>query len=368
MIVFAGGGTGGHLYPGLAVIEALKAETGNSEAQDYLWIGNAKGMDRGIVEAAGVRFRGIPAGKLRREPSLKNLIDVFKVMAGVVASFVILAKNRPSLVFSKGGYVSVPPVFAARLLKIPVCTHESDVTPGLATRINARSARTIFLSYERTRAELPDKYRSISVVAGNPVRAAIFSGSRERGRAILGVEPALPVVFVIGGSQGARQINELVDAIIGELAKDACVVHQTGENNLGASYSSPRYVRKPYLRDELPDILAAADVVVTRSGAGTLWECAALGKPTILVPLAGSGTRGDQVINAEVFERAGASRVLVGSDATPERLLAELRALLGDARLRGDMGARAKSLCPSNPSTLIARELIGRGYTAGRRE
>ena len=356
VMAFTGGGTGGHIYPGLAVIESLrKCFSGR-----IIWIGSKKDSDRATVEAAGVEYFSIPSGKLRRELSLKNLADAFRVLAGYFAARRILAREKPVLLFSKGGYVSVPPCRAAADLGIPYITHESDLTMGLATRLNARRAERLLVSYGETRAGLAPALADRTTVVGNPIRAAIRAGDAARGRAILGVEAGLPVVFFIGGSQGARQVNGLVLDILPELAKMAFVVHQTGDTGIAQAEEAARamaaadggragrYRPYAYIRDELPDILAAADLVVGRAGAASLWEASALSKPMVLIPLAGTGTRGDQVDNARLFEEAGAATVLTGEDANPGKLLETIGHYLDDPEARKEAGLAARELAGSD--------------------
>jgi UDP-N-acetylglucosamine--N-acetylmuramyl-(pentapeptide) pyrophosphoryl-undecaprenol N-acetylglucosamine transferase len=312
-IAFTGGGTGGHIYPGLAVIARLQEVFPCS----VFWIGSDDGMDRSIVESAGIAFYGIPAGKLRRYFSLRNVFDIFKILAGFFTARKILKKEKPDLLFSKGGFVSVPPCMAAKSLGIPVFSHESDVSPGLATKINLRITNTIFTAYEETVSLLPEQYRAIAQAAGNPVRKDFFTASKDdtnaaKGKNFVGIKNNLPVVLVLGGSQGALEINELISGALDELTKSFNVIHQTG-----AGYNAaPRenYFPYQYFKDEMCDVLAAADIIVGRSGAGTVWESSALGKPMLLIPLCGSGTRGDQVENAQIFEKAGAAIVLNNED------------------------------------------------------
>jgi UDP-N-acetylglucosamine--N-acetylmuramyl-(pentapeptide) pyrophosphoryl-undecaprenol N-acetylglucosamine transferase len=357
IVAFTGGGTGGHIYPGLAVIERLRE---NFDGR-IVWIGSTKESDRATVEAAGVEYFGISSGKLRRDLSLENFADAFRVLAGLASSRSVLAKLRPSILFSKGGYVSVPPCLAASGLGIPVFTHESDLTPGLATRLNARRAERILVSYKKTIELLPEALRSKALLVGNPVRPSIRAGDAARGRALLGVEAGQPIVFFLGGSQGARQVNELVAAVLPELTKRAVVVHQTGPAAAAqAAERTERYKPYAYIRDEMPDILAAADLVVGRSGAGTLWESAALAKPMVLVPLAGAGTRGDQVDNARLFEAAGAARALVGAEATPEALMKAIEAYLGDEAGRRAAGEKARALAGADAAEAAARLILER--------
>lgn len=344
-IAFTGGGTGGHIYPGLAVADSLRKKAlENGRKIEIHWIGNSSGMDRNIVEKNkgenGVKsadfFFGIPSGKLRRYFSFRNFLDLFKIFAGFVSSFFILLKIRPAVLFSKGGFVSVPPCIGARLLKIPVYTHECDFTPGLATRINSRSASKILVSFAETKKYFSENDRKKVLVAGNPVRPVFYSASAERGLSFLGIsEKTKPVLFVQGGSLGARQINALVQENIEWLCRNFIVVHQTGAKNTdqGEGSSLPADVRGnykpfPFIYNEMPDVMACADVVISRAGSNSLWECSVLGKPMVLVPLTGNGTRGDQEDNADFFDSANAAVVLKGENVCGEKLKEVLNQLL----------------------------------------
>lgn len=353
-IAFTGGGTGGHVYPGLAVIERLR-ERWNGR---IVWIGSGKEVERAAVEAAGVEFFTIPSGKLRRSLSFRNLTDVFRIIAGYFAARKLLAELSPLLVFSKGGYVSVPPCMAAASLGIPVFTHESDLTPGLATKLNARRAEKILVSWEKTLAYLPEAWRRKTIVVGNPVRAAIGNGDRARGLVWLGFDPGLPVVLVLGGSQGARQVNELIAAILPRLAGLARVAHQTGSGHDPCRPADSGYKGFAFVQGEMADLLAAADIIVGRAGAGTLWEGAAAGKPMIFIPLAGSGSRGDQVDNAEMLAEAGAAVCLTGAAATPEALLEALLLLIGSPEKRQAMSSAAQKTARPDAATAIADMIL----------
>jgi len=328
------------------------------------WLGSRKGSDRAAVESAGVEYIALPSGKLRRNISLENLVDAFRVVHGYAAARKALRELAPALLFSKGGYVSVPPCAAAASLGIPYFTHESDLTPGLATRLNARRAERVILSYEETRSLLPARSRPGAVVAGNPVRSSIRKGDASRGRSFLGAPADLPVALFLGGSQGARQVNELVAAVLPSLEGRAFVAHQTGEARAGFSGSARshdgRYRSFSFISDEMPDVLAAADLVIGRAGASTLWECAALGKPMVLVPLCGSGTRGDQVDNARLFARAGAAACLVGPEATPEALEAAVLGFLGDPAALAAAGAASRELAGADAAGAIADIILRR--------
>ena len=346
-VVFAGGGTGGHIFPGIAVAEAL-AKKG---VYRLFWVGSSSGRDREMVEAAGlgIEFYGVPSGKLRRYFSLKNITDVFKIAAGFLSSIFILKKIRPDALFSKGGFASVPPCYAAKVLKIPVVTHESDFSPGLATRLNAKVAARILLSYSETAQLLPQSARSKCAVTGNPVRERFFMASAERGKAFVGIKASAPVLLVLGGSTGAESVNLLVLSCLKELCARFVVVHQTGGKTENAAADTlaaadelkrqGRYFEFSFIGAEMPDVLAAADLVVSRAGASAVWECAAAGKPALLIPLAKGSSRGDQIENAEWFAKRGAAAVFYESGATAEGLARAVFSLF-----EGERGARKVDL------------------------
>ena len=351
-IIFTGGGTAGHVFPGLAVLEELK-KTWEGE---ILWIGSKNGMERGIVEKAGVRYVGIPCGKFRRYFSVKNIFDLFRIAFGIVKSVKIMKKIKPAFLFSKGGFVSVPPVVAAGRSGIPVITHESDSDPGLATRINAKYADKICVSFVETLEYLKPEYKAKAVVTGNPIRKEIVYGDAEKGRAFIGAPKKQKIIFVLGGSQGALQINRLIEQIIEELTRDYFVVHQVGK----ASYRESRhsfYKTIIFIGAELPDIYAAADLVVSRAGANTLAEISATEKPCVLIPLMKGAGRGDQVKNARLYESRGAARVLIGEEATPENLLTVIRALFEDSNKMKRMGAAAAEIMPPAAAANIVAEI-----------
>jgi UDP-N-acetylglucosamine--N-acetylmuramyl-(pentapeptide) pyrophosphoryl-undecaprenol N-acetylglucosamine transferase len=304
-IVVTGGGTGGHVFPALAVVEEL---TRRGDFR-FVWIGGTTGVERQIVRRWGMEFRGIPTGKLRRYLSLENLRDVFRTLAGVFRSIAILRELKPVAVFSKGGFVSVPPVLAAGLLGIPVISHESDYDPGLATRLNRRWTRLMLVAYDdslrffrRSRG-----FRGRALATGNPVRAEILAGKAAEGRRIAGFgdHDPRPVLLVVGGSLGARQLNQLVDDSFEELLAEYRVIHQRGAGDWSRQDVPGAYFSRPGFAGEFPHLLAAADVVLSRAGASGVWEMGVLGKPGVLVPL-GAGSRGDQIRNAGHCAKSGA--------------------------------------------------------------
>ena len=357
-IAFTGGGTGGHIYPGLAVAFFIQKKF----PCRIIWIGANAGMDKAIVESAGIVFFGIPSGKLRRYFSFKNVSDVFRIVSGFFAARRILKREGAELLFSKGGFVSVPPCAAAKFLKIPVFTHESDFSPGLATRINTRFAEKIFIPYQESASFYPPRVSERVFVSGNPIRQDFDVADPAQGREFLGLGQGERILLVLGGSLGSREINTLVRSCLSELIRNYTVVHQTGEINgvaLGASFgdSPNRYKPYDYFRGEISHIIAAAELVLCRSGAGTIWECKKLNKPMVLVPFRGSGTRGDQVENARLFENAGAAICFTeeGPEA-PSKLASLINSLAADAGKQKAMG-KAK-IAKADAAAYIAKEII----------
>ncbi|MCL2601278.1 MAG: undecaprenyldiphospho-muramoylpentapeptide beta-N-acetylglucosaminyltransferase [Treponema sp.] len=358
-IAFTGGGTGGHIYPGLAVASCLQAQLPHRA----FWIGAQTGMDRAIVEKAGIEFFGVPSGKLRRYVSLRNISDIFKVAAGFFAARRILKREKPALLFSKGGFASVPPCAAAASLGIPVFTHESDYSPGLATRIISRFAERIFIPYTESARFFSGAAAGKVCVSGNPIRPEFADASPAKGRAFLGLEGSERILLVLGGSSGSLEINALVRDALPELTRHYTVVHQTGGSAASGDAASPsaRYKPYPYLGAEIPDVIAAAELVLSRSGAGSIWECASLHKPMVLIPLRGSGTRGDQVENARLFQEAGAAVCFTGDSVRLAELIA---ALANDSDWRARMEqatiARTNAAARCSSTEFIAQEITRR--------
>jgi UDP-N-acetylglucosamine--N-acetylmuramyl-(pentapeptide) pyrophosphoryl-undecaprenol N-acetylglucosamine transferase len=357
-IAFTGGGTGGHVYPGLAVIEELRRIWDGR----IVWLGSGKELERKAVEDAGVEFFALPSGKLRRSLSLENVADAFRVAAGFFAARRLLRELSPRYLFSKGGYVSVAPCLAAASLGLPYAVHECDLSPGLATRITIRKAAAAYLSWEASLSFLSPELRAKAIVTGNPVREtfeAIGRGggaaatARAAGRAWLGFGDEDFVVLVLGGSQGAGQVNELVAAALPRLIKTAAVAHQTGAGKLPAESRGPRYHAFEFAHGNIAELYAAADLVVGRAGANTLWEATAAGKPMVLVPLE-QGSRGDQVENAMKLKAAGGALVLAGGDATAEALAAAVEGLAADPARRAAMAKAAAGVAKTGAAVAIA--------------
>lgn len=369
-VVFTGGGTGGHIYPGLAVVDELKEI---NKDLNFVWIGSNNGSDKNIVEKSGSvnKFYGIPCGKLRRYFSLQNFFDIFKIFAGVVSAFFILLKLKPAFLFSKGGFVSVPVCLSAKLLKIPVFTHECDFSPGLATRINKRFATKILVSYEATKKFFSSNAEEKVIVTGNPVRPVFFSADEKIGKDFLHLEDLskeiqnLPVLLVIGGSLGSRQINELVWNNLEWLCKNFIVVHQcgNGDKDLAFEYKEKcgfsNYLVHPFIYNEMPHVMKSCHIVLSRAGANFLWECATCEKPMVLIPLSSAGSRGDQIENAEFFKNNNAAYVLAGDDANSENLIKFLTELK-DSKTRENLSLGCKNLLGEKRSAMVIAELINK--------
>jgi UDP-N-acetylglucosamine--N-acetylmuramyl-(pentapeptide) pyrophosphoryl-undecaprenol N-acetylglucosamine transferase len=320
-IVLTGGGTAGHVMPHLALLPRLR-EAG----WDVHYVGSG-GIEQDLITSAGIPFHRIQVGKLRRYLSIQNFIDILKVVLGTIQAFFVLLRLRPQIVFSKGGFVSVPVALAAKILGIPVVTHESDVTPGLANRIIEKFATKILYSFPETSRHVPAE---ISKLVGSPVREELLAGTKEKGLRFCGFPlDGPPVLLVMGGSQGAVRINEALLADLPHLVKSWRVIHLAGRGKL-LDFKHANYRAFEFVKSEMPDVLAAADVVVSRAGANSIFEILALRKPLLLIPLK-SGSRGDQLDNAESFARNGWARVLDESSLGPGVLEKSVQQIFRDA-------------------------------------
>ena len=310
-IVFTGGGTAGHVTPNLALIERLRGE-----GWDIHYIGTENGMERDLLrDVPGVTYHVISSGKLRRYHSWQNFLDPFRVIKGVGQSRRILRQLKPDVVFSKGGFVSVPVVIAAG--RTPVIAHESDYTPGLSNRIASRFTDRICVTFEDTLAHVPGHK---GIYTGTPIRAELYGGDKDRALAFTGLSGSKPVLLCMGGSLGAQRLNELLREALPQLLQTYDVVHLCGRGKLDPSIHRDGYRQYEYITEELPDLMRLADVVLSRAGANAVFELLALNKPAILVPLTASSTRGDQLLNANYFEKKGYARVLDQDTATAQTL------------------------------------------------
>jgi len=301
IIVLTGGGTAGHVMVNLALLPSLKKNN-----WEPIYIGSHTGIEKKLIEGK-IPFHGISSGKLRRYFDLKNFSDSFRVLAGVMQSFILLRKISPGIIFSKGGYVSVPVVVAGWLLKIPVIAHEADITPGLANRISFPFVKHICLAFEESGKHIKQKKFSVT---GIPIRNEILRGSKEAGLKYTRFDNSKPILLVMGGSSGSQKINQFIRSIITDLLEIYQVVHICGAGNLQDELTVKGYYQSEYIRDELPDIYAVTDLAISRAGANSLFELLALNIPHILIPLSLSSSRGDQIENAKSFQKSGYSEVM----------------------------------------------------------
>jgi UDP-N-acetylglucosamine--N-acetylmuramyl-(pentapeptide) pyrophosphoryl-undecaprenol N-acetylglucosamine transferase len=313
-ILFTGGGTAGHVTPNVALIERCLAE-----GWQVFYAGSPAGIEKTIIEPLGIAFYPISSGKLRRYFSWRNFIDPFKVLLGVMQAMLLCWRLKPDVIFSKGGFVSVPLAIAGWLLRIPVIIHESDMTPGLANRLCVPLAHQVCVTFPQTRNYLPE-----ARVTGTPVRRAILDADPVRGRQFLSVSADRPVILVIGGSLGSETINRVVRQSLQQLLIDYQVVHICGKGNCDPALADlDGYHQVEFLDAEFGDVLAVADLVVSRAGANSIYEFLVMQKPAILIPLSARASRGDQLVNAREFSEAGYGRVL-HEDALSSQTLVDL--------------------------------------------
>lgn len=319
-IVLTGGGSAGHVTPHIALLQSLREHD-----FDIYYIGSKDGIEKDLITDLGVPYYGISTGKLRRYFSLKNFTDPFRVVAGMREARKIMKKIKPDVVFSKGGFVSVPVVQAAHKLGVPVVLHESDMTPGLANRVMLSSASKLCCNFPETLRRLPEDK---AVLTGTPIRAELLCGDAAKGRAFAGLTDDKPIILVMGGSLGATAVNDMLRKILPDLLQDFQVIHLCGKGKLDPALDGTAgYIQLEYITDELADLFAACDMVVSRAGANAICEIAALGKPNLLIPLSLEASRGDQILNAKSFERQGLSKVLLEENMTEESLLEAIREL-----------------------------------------
>ena len=378
-VIVTGGGTGGHVYPALTTVNVLREVlAGQGRELEVVWVGARGKLEERVAGQAGIEFLPVATGKLRRAKNplgmltWTNIKDLAKVPWGALQSVAIVRKRKPDVVVGFGGYVAVPVSVAAWLCRRPLVIHEQTVRLGLANRLLARMAKATAVSSPSTLELLPGKARGRAELVGNPIRAELFGGVPDRAVSALGLDGFdrdLPTVYVTGGAMGARQINTLVAELLPWLLKQANVIHQCGSAGIDAAREvqqhlspelAPRYHLAEFIGPELPDVYALADLVVARSGAGTISELAALGKPAILIPLA-SSAGGEQAFNARYLDERGAAKALLGA-VTPQDLQSAVGTLLDDAAARAQMASNARALGKPDAARTLA-DLILR--TAG---
>ncbi|MDO5362622.1 MAG: undecaprenyldiphospho-muramoylpentapeptide beta-N-acetylglucosaminyltransferase [Eubacteriales bacterium] len=350
-IVLTGGGTAGHVTPNIALIPRLK-ELG----YQISYIGSYDGIEKKLIEELGIPYYGISSGKLRRYFDLKNFSDPFRVLKGFHQARKLLKELKPDVIFSKGGFVTVPVVIAAKKCRIPAIIHESDMTPGLANKLCLSSAAKICCNFPETVSSLP---KDKAVLTGTPIRRELMDGDKETAREFCGFTDEKPVLMVIGGSLGAASVNENIRKILPELLKDFQVIHLCGKGKTDESLKSTEgYVQFEYIKDELPDLFALADIVISRAGANAICELNALKKPNLLIPLSANASRGDQILNARSFERQGFSMVMEEEEITAQSLLDAVHKLYANRKTYISAMSANKHMDSIQQITSIIEELV----------
>lgn len=322
-IILTGGGTAGHVTPNIALLPRLK------ELQyDIHYIGSYNGIEKELIAPFQIPYHGISSGKLRRYFSVKNFTDPFRVLKGFHEANKLIRTLKPDVIFSKGGFVSVPVVMAGKHNHVPVIIHESDMTPGLANKLAMSSATKICCNFPETLEHLP---KEKAVLTGSPIRQELLSGDREAAKKFCGFTSDKPVILIIGGSLGAAAVNKAVRSILPKLLENFQIIHLCGKGKLDTSLTGmDGYIQFEYIQKELKDLFALTDIVISRAGANAICELLALHKPNILIPLSASASRGDQILNARSFERQGFSIVIEEENLTDDLLLSEINRLYKD--------------------------------------
>ena len=312
-IVLTGGGTAGHVTPNLALLPSLQ-----ERGYEIHYIGSYNGIEKKLIENTGIPYDGISSGKLRRYFDIKNFSDPFRVLKGYAEALKLLKKYKPDVLFSKGGFVAVPVVLAAKHYHIPTIIHESDMTPGLANKLCIPSAKWVCCNFPETLKYLPGEK---AVLTGSPIREELLQGDRLAGLQYTNLSAAKPIILVIGGSLGSVKVNGAVRSILPKLLEQFQVIHICGKGNLDESLiGTSGYVQYEYVDSPLKHLFAAADLIVSRAGANSICEILALRKPNVLIPLSAAASRGDQILNANSFAKQGYSTVLEEEQVTDSTL------------------------------------------------
>lgn len=350
-IVLTGGGTAGHVTPNIALIPRLR-ELG----YNISYIGSYEGIEKKLIEELGIPYYGISSGKLRRYFDPKNFSDPFRVLKGFSEAKKLLKQLQPDVVFSKGGFVTVPVVIAAKRRKIPAIIHESDMTPGLANKLCIPSAAKVCCNFPETVDSLP---KDKAVLTGTPIRQELLDGNADAAAEFCGFTREKPVLMVIGGSLGAASVNENIRKILPELLKDFQVIHLCGKGKTDESLNQTNgYVQFEYIKKELADLFALADIVISRAGANAICELHALKKPNLLIPLSANASRGDQILNARSFQRQGYSMVLEEEEITEETLLNSIRELYQNRQSYIDTMAKSQTMDSISQITSLIEECV----------
>ena len=312
--MMTGGGTAGHVMPNLALVKPLR-----EKGYRIGYIGRKNSIEERLAKEAGLSFYHITAGRLHRDFNLENWISPWLNAKGILQAVAIIRREKPAVIFCKGGFVSVPVAVAGQLCQVPVVLHESDMTPGLANKLSIPSASKVCCNFPETLNHLP---KEKAVLTGSPIRQELLTGDRGAALKFCGLSADKPVILIIGGSLGSVVVNNAVRKILPELLKNFQVIHLCGKDKVDASLKDLKgYVQFEYIQDELKDLFALADIVISRAGANAICELLALHKPNLLIPLSANASRGDQILNARSFERQGYSIVLEEEELNDSTLL-----------------------------------------------
>ena len=343
-IVLTGGGTAGHVTPNIAMIPRLK-----DLGYTISYIGSNDGIEKKLIEDFKIPYYCISSGKLRRYFDIKNFSDPFKVLKGYIQARKILKKLEPDIVFSKGGFVTVPVVLAAKHRKIPTIIHESDMTPGLANRLCIPSATKVCCNFPETVTHLPSEK---AVLTGTPIRQELLSGNPDKAREFTGLNNDKPVILIIGGSLGSVIVNDAIRNVLPQLLEKFQIIHLCGKGKLDETLTNTDgYLQYEYIKEELADLFALADIVISRAGANAICEISALEKPNLLIPLSANASRGDQILNANSFERLGYSKVLAEENLNDEVLVEAINSLYENRQKYID--AMKSSEYPNSIETIV---------------
>jgi len=350
-IVITGGGTGGHVFPAIRVAKAF-----SRVGTDILYIGSKDSMEEKLAKESSIKFKSVNTGKLRRYFSLENFVDPFKVGVGIIESIKLIKNFDPEVVFSKGGFVSVPVCIAAWRLKIPIVLHESDVTPGLANRILMKMAYKICYSFKESEKYINSEK---AVLTGNPIREELYEGDIKKAKIVSGLEEDLPVIFVCGGSLGSVELNDLIKNSLKKLLPICQIVLQCGKGkqiDLGNIAHKNRLFQVEFLgMKAMANFYKFADIIISRAGAGQITELAFLAKPSILIPLGLNASRGDQIVNASILEKKSAAVVLQSDNLSEEVFVDAVKSLIKDKKLKDKLSKNIKKFFYKNAVQSIVK-------------
>lgn len=347
-ILFTGGGTAGHVTPNIALIKKFQQEN-----WEVFYIGSKNGIEKKLIAPTQIKYFSIASGKLRRYFSWQNFIDPFKILFGVFQAFCICFRLKPRVVFSKGGFVSFPVVFAAWINRIPIISHESDLSPGLANRLSFPFVKNICFTFSDSINYINAKYKNKAIISGTPIRDELLHGDATIGRKLCNFSITKKIILVFGGSLGAEPINEAIRKLLPNILEKFQIAHVCGKNKIDPNINLSGYKQFEYLQDEFPHVIAAADIVISRAGANTIYELLTLRKPNILIPLT-KGSRGDQIENAKNCSSKGFCTVIFEDNLTTANLLEKINYL--DSHLN-DITSKLNTF-PINDSLNIIFDLI----------